>query len=122
VRLTWQEFPGAPALGTKICAVADIPCKGVLSVALGEYPVLVLKAGADIQVFVNACPHQFLPLDQRSSSVISTDGLRLMCSNHHAEFNISNGEGASGHGLYSCLSIVPTHIYIDTIVVGRSPK
>lgn len=107
MKLTWQEFPGAPAPGTKVCAVANIPCGGVLPVTLDGYPVLVLRDLDKISVFVNACPHQFLPLDQRSSGIISADGKRLMCSNHQAEFNISDGEGVMGQGLGNCLARIP---------------
>lgn len=116
--LTWQDFPDAPALGSQICAVADIPRGGVLSLSLDGYPVLVLIDGTTAKVFVNACPHQFLPLDQRSNSILSSDGLRLMCSNHQAEFDIADGTGVIGFGVGACLAAVPTQLEGEYLVVG----
>ncbi len=118
--LTWQDFPDAPASGHQICAVADIPRDGVLSLSLEGYPVLVVIDGATPKVFVNACPHQFLPLDQRSNSILSADGRRLMCSNHQAEFDIADGTGARGFGLGACLAVVPTHLQGEYLHVGAA--
>ena len=117
--LTWQDFPDAPALGHQICAVADIPRDGVLSLSLEGYPVLILGSATGPKAFVNACPHQFLPLDQRSTSVLSTDGKRLMCSNHQAEFDITDGAGTRGFGLGACLALVPTQLQDEFLVVGE---
>ena len=118
--LTWLDFPDAPKLGSRICAALDIPRDSVLSLSLDGYPVLVLRGAAGPKVFVNACPHQFLPLDQRSSNILSTDGLRLMCSNHQAEFDIADGTGARGFGIGACLALVPTHLQGEYLVVGKT--
>ncbi len=115
--LKWQEFPGAPVSGTEICQLGDIPEQGVLSIMLGEFPLLVLKHLNVVRVFVNACPHQFLPLDLRSDSILSTDGLRLICSNHQAEFRILDGTSTSGPAKGCRLAEVSTHITTDRLIV-----
>jgi len=116
--LGWQDFPGAPPLGKVICAVSDIPRGSVLAVLLGEYPVLILMVGPHIKVFVNACPHQFLPLNQRSNNILSSDGQRLVCSNHLAEFGSSDGQGRTGFGIGSCLATVPSRQKEGLLIVG----
>lgn len=117
MELAWDDFPDAPASGAVICNVQDVRAGDILGLSLGDYPVLVSRQGDAVTVFVNACPHQFLPLDQRGS-ILSADATRLMCSNHHAEFDRSTGEGLVGEGLGCRLSIVPTTVSDGTIVVA----
>jgi nitrite reductase/ring-hydroxylating ferredoxin subunit len=105
--LDWSDFPDAPAPGTLICSLGSLPGDGVLSLDLGEFPVLVSRVGAAVTVFVNACPHQFLPLDHRGG-VISADGRRLICSNHQAAFDRVTGIGVGGLGTGCALTVVPT--------------
>lgn len=81
-----------------------------MSLLIGRFPVLVAAVDGAARVYVNACPHQFLPLDQRSSSLLSADGTRLMCSNHQAEFDLETGTGKAGFGLGCALSRVPVHL------------
>lgn len=122
MKLSWQDFPDAPPLGKVICAVSDIPCDSILAVLLGKYPVLILSVGTQINVFVNACPHHFLPLNQRSKVILSTDGRRLMCSNHLAEFNSSDGQGVTGFGTGTCLAAVPSRQKDGLLIVGDAGK
>ncbi len=89
----------------------------MLSTFVGGFPVLALRSPGGYRAFVNACPHQFLPLDQRSSSVLSSDGSRLMCSNHQAEFRAADGTGVAGHGLGCTLSRIPTRELDGDLVV-----
>ncbi len=116
--LKWYDFPGAPVPGSEICQLSDIPEQGVLSIMLGEFPLLVLKHLNVVRVFVNACPHQFLPLDLRSDSILSTDGLRLMCSNHQAEFRILDGKSTSGPAKGCRLVEIPANTTTDRLIVA----
>lgn len=116
--LTWQDFPGAPALGHPLCAVSDIPEAGVLALSVEGFPVLVLRVAGQFRAYVNACPHQFLPLTQRSTSILSHDGTRLICSNHNAEFLVENGLGVAGFALESCLAAIPTLVMGGQLTVG----
>lgn len=74
--------------------------------SLGEFPVLVVKDDNGTRAFVNACPHQFLPLDTRGD-VLGADGTRLICTNHDAVFDAQTGQGVSGFGLNCALSPIP---------------
>jgi nitrite reductase/ring-hydroxylating ferredoxin subunit len=105
--LAWDDFPDAPASGTTICDRLAVAENEVLSLSLGDFPVLISNLNGQITVFVNACPHQFLPLDQRGD-VISANGARLICSNHHAEFDRETGTGVAGEGVGCRLAVVPT--------------
>ena len=94
----WKSYPGAPDRGAPICNVSDLPEQGALPFEIGTFPVLVVRTGDDIRAFVNACPHQFLPLTYKGNAVLSADGARLICSNHDAQFDSETGEGISGFG------------------------
>ncbi len=96
--MAWTDYSSAPAAGTDLCAAAQV--QGVLSLKIeterGVFPVLVLRAGGEFRAYVNACPHQYLPLDYRGGGLLSADGARLMCSAHGAQFDIKTGEAKAG--------------------------
>ena len=96
--MAWTDYSSAPVAGTDVCAVAQV--EGVLSLNIeterGVFPLLVLRAGGGFRAYVNACPHQYLPLDYRGGGLLSADGARLMCSVHGAQFDIETGEAKAG--------------------------
>ena len=57
--------------------------------------------------YVNACPHQYLPLDHRGSNVLSADGAVLRCTNHSAGFRVRDGVGVEGLGQDCVLDAIP---------------
>lgn len=114
----WRDFPGAPALGTQICATADVPERGVKSVDLDGFPILLVPTPDGLRAYVNACPHQFLPLDWRSASILSEDGTVLRCSNHDAGFDAETGEGLDGFGQGCALDPIPIVVAGDAIRIA----
>ncbi len=112
----YTDFPDAPVNGTVICAVHDIPEGGYIAKMLGEFPVLVV---AGPRAYVNACPHQFLPLDHRGQEVIGADGTSVLCTNHGASFDLKTGAGTGGLGLGCALTPVPVHISRNNLIIGE---
>ena len=88
-----------------MCASKDVQA-GVTALTLGEFPILLVSDGQGTRAFVNACPHQFLPLDTRGD-VLGSDGTRLICTNHDAAFDARTGQGVAGFGLNCALSAIP---------------
>lgn len=105
--LDWTDFPDAPAPGTKLCDAVDLPDTGVLSLAISDFPVLLMRVAGAPRAFVNACPHHFLPLDLRGPGLLSADGQHLLCSNHSAMFRADDGLGVAGEGIGCALSLIP---------------
>ncbi|MEC9484135.1 MAG: Rieske 2Fe-2S domain-containing protein [Halomonas sp.] len=107
----WEHYKSAPPRGTRIVRLADVPEGSVASLNVesdnGVFPVLVVNANGTLAAFVNACPHQYLPLDQRSDRILSSDGTLLRCSNHDAAFETTSGQGVEGLGLGECLDAIP---------------
>lgn len=96
--MAWTDYSSAPAPGTRICAAADITSVHPLTVTTerGGFPLLVLRDGETIRAFVNACPHQYLPLDYRGTNLLSADGTKLLCTAHGASFDKSTGAALAG--------------------------
>lgn len=121
----WQQYRSAPALGTRLAQLDEIPIGGSHSVTLegekGSFPLLLVRLEGAVYGYVNACPHQFLPLDQRGSRILSQDGEVLRCTNHAATFSTRTGEGLSGHGEGCALDPVPLSVNDDGwLVIGQS--
>lgn len=112
--MQYTDFPDAPAGGAVICATVDIPDNGYLALMLGKFPVLVVSGP---KAFVNACPHQFLPLDHRGPEVLGVDGKTILCTNHGASFDADTGVGTGGLGLGCALTPVPVAILGENLVV-----
>lgn len=115
----WKNYPNAPASGTDICNLSDIGNPNTLTVDLDGFPLLLVRMGEQTHAFVNACPHQYLPLDYKGNKLISADGTKLRCTNHSASFDIKTGVGVEGLGIGCALDIIPIRITNDDqVVVG----
>lgn len=92
----WRSYAGAPENGTIICASSDISdgyTKCLVLRADGkEFPLLLIRRDGIVRGFINACPHQYLPLNYRSDAILSTDGARLLCTAHDATFDVESGK------------------------------
>ncbi|MBF9061474.1 Rieske 2Fe-2S domain-containing protein [Rhodobacterales bacterium HKCCSP123] len=117
-RDAWRAFPGAPAPGTVVCPASGVPRTGVRSVDLDGFPLLLVASRAGLRAYVNACPHQDLPLDWRSPRILSGDGGTLRCSNHGAGFDACTGAGIDGLGQGCALDPVPVSLRDGRLVIG----
>jgi nitrite reductase/ring-hydroxylating ferredoxin subunit len=110
----WKSYRSAPSNGALVCGADSIPDAGFKSVvvtsAAGAFPILVFKRENAVHAFVNACPHQYLPLDHRGESILSADRNIIRCTNHGAGFCVSTGLGVEGFGIDKQLDAVPVSI------------
>lgn len=118
MQLDWTDFPDAPEMGAFLCALADIPKGRVLSKSVNGFGFLALVIDGTPRAYVNACPHQFLPLDQKGNNLLSADGLHLLCTNHSAVFRAMDGQGTAGEGLDCALSAIPVYTENGALLVG----
>ena len=96
----WKALSSAPPNGTRVCASSelregDVSCIE-LSTPKGIFPLIVARKDGVVFGYVNACPHQFLPLNHRATGIVSADGLKLICSMHEAAFDLMSGERLAG--------------------------
>jgi nitrite reductase/ring-hydroxylating ferredoxin subunit len=116
----WRRYRGAPAEGTPVCALDAIPEPGTLAVSLAGFPVMLARSGDLLRAYVNACPHQFLPLDHKGDRIISADGTVLRCTNHQAGFRLDDGEGVEGLGIGCALDPIPVRVdEAGTVLIGE---
>lgn len=110
----WQQYRSAPSVGTRLVRLGELalgePFSLTLESAHGSFPLLLIRLDDVLLGYVNACPHQYLPLDQRGSRILSVDGKELRCSNHAATFSVRTGEGLGGLGLGCSLDPVPVSV------------
>ena len=91
----WKSYRSAPTQGTEVCAIADVLDGNTFSVDLNGFPILLVRVGDILRAYVNACPHQYLPLDHMGDRLISADKAVLRCTNHSAGFSTLTGEGST---------------------------
>lgn len=91
----WRSYSGAPESGTVLCPSADVADGHTKCLVLRsdgkEFPLLLIRRDGIVRGFVNACPHQYLPLNYRSDEILSPDGTRLLCTAHDAMFDAESG-------------------------------
>jgi nitrite reductase/ring-hydroxylating ferredoxin subunit len=120
----WRKSPQAPAPGTSLGPLSDIPDGEAREYVFGTgrrvFSMLVVRRGRDARGYVNACPHAWLPLTYRSSNIVSADGERLVCSNHFAEFSVDDGRALSNTVPPGC-GLTPVPIHMDAkgyLIIG----
>lgn len=119
--MAWTDYSSAPKPGTPVAALDEIVSAKTLMLVSdrGEFPLLLVRAGNAIHAYVNACPHQYLPLDYRGPQILSADGAKLMCTGHGAMFEAATGEPVSGADC--ALDRVPLVIEGGMIRIGSTP-
>lgn len=78
-----------------LCALADLAATGAKEIALlkdgAPYSVFVVKDGAGVRAFENACPHARLPLNGQADRFFDAARTVLVCVNHGAHFDPVTG-------------------------------
>lgn len=120
--MSWTDYSSAPAAGTPVCAADQVTAVHPLTVTTekGSFPLLVIRArdgaGDGFRAYVNACPHQYLPLNYRGEQLLSADGTMLMCTAHGARFDLLTGAAVAGA---DCgLDVVPLQLVDGMLVIG----
>lgn len=116
--MIWTDFRDAPAPGTVLAASTDLTEGRAMCLTLGAFPVLLTRIDGAAKAYVNACPHQFLPLNHRGQQVVSVDGRTIRCTNHSAGFDAATGDGTEGFGQGCALVPIPIAQDAQNIVVA----
>ena len=92
-----------------MCNANDIVEGSFKSIRSGpaDFPILIVRSAGTLAAYVNACPHQYLPLDHRGDNLLSADGTVLRCTNHSAGFRVQDGVCVEGLGLNGTLDAIP---------------
>jgi len=91
----WNLWPGAPARGTVLGTLDDIPNPGAKGFVFGEgtaqFDMFVVRKDNTVAAYVNSCPHIGTPLEFMKDKFLNADSTSIVCSTHGAHFRIEDG-------------------------------
>jgi len=79
--------------------------------------IFVLRAGARVYGYLNACPHQGTPLDWVPDRFISAATGLVLCATHGAMFRVEDGHCVAGPCAGQSLRAVPVGVDAEGQVV-----
>lgn len=106
----------------RLCALDEIPdggSRGFGPAEGGFTGLFAVRQGGVVRVYVNSCPHIGVPLDWAPHRFLSTDGTRIVCGTHGAEFAIESGQCLRGPCIGDHLEAVPVRIEDGSVLVAE---
>jgi nitrite reductase/ring-hydroxylating ferredoxin subunit len=89
-----------PAPGTPLCHLDDIADPGAKGFVFGggaeRWEMFVVRRGALVRAYENACPHQGTPLEMFADRFLTADRSLILCTTHGARFRIEDGHCVAG--------------------------
>jgi nitrite reductase/ring-hydroxylating ferredoxin subunit len=82
-----------------LCRLDEIPdggARGFGPADGGFTGLFAVRRGENVFVYINSCPHIGTPLDWAPDRFLSSDGSRIVCAMHGAEFQVENGACTRG--------------------------
>lgn len=93
--MTWREHPSAPAPGTTLRLLDDLPDGEGREIVFGAGPdslrIFVVRRGGSVWGYVNHCPHNYIALNDQPDRFVSFDHEWIVCSTHGAVFRYEDG-------------------------------
>jgi nitrite reductase/ring-hydroxylating ferredoxin subunit len=105
-----------------LCRLDDIPdggARGFGPPAGGFTGLFAVRKGDAAFVYVNSCPHIGVPLDWAPDRFLTSDGARILCASHGAEFAIDTGQCLRGPCLGERLEAIMIEVKDGTIFVDE---
>ena len=102
-----------------LCRLDDIPDGN----ACGFHPgaqrqdrLFAVRRGSDVFVYLNSCPHNWVPLDWAKDKFLACPGGDIVCFAHGAHFDVASGVCTAGVCEGERLIAVPARI-VDGVVM-----
>ena len=120
--MSLADVPGAPAPGTRLCAVSDLGPLEAKAFTFRDghqrFEMFLQRWGDEIVAYRNSCPHVRLPLDFRPGRFLDRDQKFLLCANHGALFTVAEGRCVKGPCKGKYLTPIRIERSGDDILVG----
>ncbi len=122
----WSTLPHAPAPGTRLTMLNDLPDGQATLLALETgggpqqpFRLLLLRSGTQVTAFVNRCAHFGVPLAARQDLLIFKPHTSITCNVHYARYRWADGTCESGECEGEALIAVPLDVGTDgSISIG----
>lgn len=85
-----------PAAWHPVCDAYDLPGGGAREFQVAGVRGFALRARGQLLAYVNACPHQSLPLNWRPHDFLDREAQHIICANHGAVFDLASGQCLAG--------------------------
>lgn len=120
--MPWSDRPNAPAPGTDLCALDDLPDGIGTGFDFGggdkRFRLFVVRQGIDAFAYVNACAHFGIELNPGADHTFLTpDGSAIRCQHHGAQYAIVDGRCLKGECDGEGLTPVPLRIEGGRIII-----
>jgi nitrite reductase/ring-hydroxylating ferredoxin subunit len=104
---------------TRLCRLEELEATGAKGVTLanGREIVVVASAGS-AKAYVNACPHQGIPLETFPDRFLTPKRDLLICTGHGALFRVEDGLCVAGPCNGARLRSVPVDIREGQVMLG----
>ncbi len=118
-RPDWRKLKGAPALGTKVCALTELADERPKYVKIGssEFLCFVTLRKGQPRAFVADCPHRHRPMGTAGMPALYGDG-EIACHHHGALFSVDSGVCTRGPCKGQRLCPLPVRSIEGFVVVG----
>lgn len=111
----------APGAERALCRLDEIEDGEARGFTLGEgtqrLDLFVVRDGARVYGYANACPHQGTPLDWTPDRFISDETGLILCATHGALFEIEDGLCVAGPCQGAHLTPLPVTVRDGTVVL-----
>lgn len=116
--MQWFELPNAPAPGSALCRLDDIPDNGAKllwisaagigdSFSAGAFGLILLRSQGTVRAYVNRCAHFGAPLAEKPEHLIFEAGVSVTCNVHYARYSWQEGRCLRGECDGGALIAVP---------------
>jgi len=103
-----------------LCHIDEIPdgqARGFASADKAHRSLFVVRRGQRAFVYVNECPHAGAELEYAQDRFLSTDGERIICFAHNAQFAVESGRCVGGPCTGQALRTVPVAITDGLVMI-----
>jgi nitrite reductase/ring-hydroxylating ferredoxin subunit len=105
-----------------LCHLEEIPdgdSKGFLADG-GDDQVFAVRQGSQVSVYLNSCPHHWVPMEMKKDMFLSADKETIMCYGHGARFAIATGECIEGVCTGTSLINVPVNVDEEHVMIPQA--
>jgi nitrite reductase/ring-hydroxylating ferredoxin subunit len=102
-----------------LCRLDDIPdgnARGFHPGAQRQDRLFAVRRGAEVFVYLNSCPHNWVPLDWAKDKFLACPGGDIVCFAHGAHFDVASGVCTAGVCEGEKLIPVPARV-VDGVVL-----